>query len=54
MFLAAIIYAFIGTLISQKIGLKLISLSNNQQRLEADLRYFLIRLREKFRNLIPF
>lgn len=51
MFLAAIIYALIGTLISQKIGFKLISLSNNQQRLEADLRYFLIRLREKFRTL---
>lgn len=50
MFLAAVIYAFIGTLISQQIGFKLISLSNNQQRLEADLRYFLIRLREKFRK----
>lgn len=50
MFLAAIIYALIGTLISQKIGFKLISLSNNQQRLEADLRYFLIKLRENFKK----
>lgn len=50
MFLAAIIYALFGTLISQKIGFKLIPLSNDQQRLEADLRYLLIRLREKFRT----
>lgn len=42
MFWAAIIYALLGTLISQKIGFKLVCLSNNQQRSEADLRYFLI------------
>ncbi|BAV75593.1 ABC transporter ATP-binding protein [Pseudomonas chlororaphis subsp. aurantiaca] len=46
MFWAAILYAFLGTYISQKIGFKLVSLSNNQQRSEADLRYFLIRFRD--------
>ncbi|MCF1485971.1 hypothetical protein LZ838_01200 [Pseudomonas sp. AA27] len=46
MFWAALLYAFLGTYISQKIGFKLVSLSNNQQRSEADLRYFLIRFRD--------
>lgn len=46
MFWAAIFYALLGTFISQKIGFKLVSLSNNQQRSEADLRYFLIRFRD--------
>ncbi|MGC7837683.1 SbmA/BacA-like family transporter [Pseudomonas wayambapalatensis] len=46
MFWAAILYALLGTFISQKIGFKLVSLSNNQQRSEADLRYFLIRFRD--------
>lgn len=46
MFWAAILYALLGTYISQKIGFKLVSLSNNQQRSEADLRYFLIRFRD--------
>ncbi|MNG79169.1 Inner membrane ABC transporter ATP-binding protein YddA [compost metagenome] len=46
MFWAAIIYALLGTYISQKIGFKLVSLSNNQQRSEADLRYFLFRFRD--------
>ncbi len=46
MFWVAILYAFLGTYISQKIGFKLVSLSNNQQRSEADLRYFLIRFRD--------
>lgn len=45
MFWAAILYALVGTYISQKIGFKLVSLSSNQQRSEADLRYFLIRFR---------
>ena len=47
MFWAAIFYALLGTCISQKIGFKLVSLSNNQQRSEADLRYFLIRFRDQ-------
>lgn len=51
MFFAALFYAISGTFISQKIGLKLINLSNIQQRSEADLRYCLIRLREK--DIIP-
>lgn len=46
MFWAAILYALVGTYVSQKIGFKLVSLSNNQQRSEADLRYFLIRFRD--------
>ncbi|MFK0312187.1 SbmA/BacA-like family transporter [Pseudomonas sp. NPDC090233] len=46
MFWAAILYALLGTYISQKIGFKLVSLSNNQQRSEADLRYFLFRFRD--------
>lgn len=46
MFWAAILYALVGTYISQKIGFKLVSLSNNQQRSEADLRYFLVRFRD--------
>lgn len=50
MFWAAIIYALIGTLISQKIGFRLVSLSNTQQRSEADLRYFLIQLRDRHLN----
>lgn len=46
MFWAAILYALLGTYISQRIGFKLVLLSNNQQRSEADLRYFLIRFRD--------
>ncbi|OUM37769.1 hypothetical protein B8W72_03540 [Pseudomonas putida] len=46
MFWAAIFYALLGTYISQKIGFRLVSLSNNQQRSEADLRYFLFRFRD--------
>lgn len=45
MFWAAILYALLGTYISQRIGFKLVSLSNNLQRSEADLRYFLVRFR---------
>jgi putative ATP-binding cassette transporter len=47
MFWAAILYALLGTYISQKIGFKLVSLSNKQQRSEADLRYYLIRFRNE-------
>lgn len=50
MFWAAILYALVGTYISQKIGFKLVSLSNNQQRSEADLRYFLVRFRDDTRT----
>lgn len=47
MFWAAVVYAVLGTWVSQKIGFKLVSLNNNQQRSEADLRYFLIRFRDR-------
>ncbi|XHF35196.1 hypothetical protein OXH62_09650 [Pseudomonas chlororaphis] len=46
MFWAAIVYALLGTFVSQKIGSKLVFLCNNQQRSEADLRYLLIRFRD--------
>lgn len=46
MFWAALTYAIIGTVTSQKIGFKLVALSNKQQRTEADLRFQLIKLRE--------
>lgn len=42
----AVLYSLFGTLITQLIGRKLISLSFNQQRLEANFRYRLIRVRE--------
>lgn len=47
MFWAAIIYALLGMYISQKIGFKLVSLNNKQQKSEADLRYFLVRFRDR-------
>ncbi len=47
MFWAAIIYALLGMYVSQKIGFKLISLNNKQQKSEADLRYFLVRFRDR-------
>lgn len=39
-------YSILGTILTQLIGRKLISLSFNQQRLEANFRYRLIRVRE--------
>ena len=47
MFWSAILYTFIGMYISQKIGFKLISLNNGQQKSEADLRYFLVKFRDR-------
>lgn len=46
MFWSAIMYALLGTFVSQKIGSKLVGLCNDQQRSEADLRYLLIRYRD--------
>ncbi len=43
---AAIVYALIGTWLTHKIGRRLVSLTFNQQRFEANFRYALIRLRE--------
>lgn len=47
MFWSAILYTFIGMYISQKIGFKLVSLNNGQQKSEADLRYFLVKFRDR-------
>lgn len=47
MFWVAIAYAVAGTFLSQKLGFKLVSLSNVHQRSEANLRYRLVRLRER-------
>ena len=43
---AAILYAFVGTWLTHKIGRKLVALNVDQQRFEANFRYALIRLRE--------
>ncbi len=42
----AIAYAFVGSVLAHLIGRPLIGLSFNQQRLEADFRYSLVRVRE--------
>lgn len=47
MFWSAILYTISGMYISQKIGFKLVSLNNNQQKSEADLRYHLVKFRDK-------
>jgi putative ATP-binding cassette transporter len=46
MVFAAILYAVVGTWLTQKIGSPLIGLLFNQQRYEADFRFSLVRLRE--------
>lgn len=47
MFWVAMLYSFVGMYIIQKIGFKLVLLSGKQQRYEADLRYLLIRFRDR-------
>jgi vitamin B12/bleomycin/antimicrobial peptide transport system ATP-binding/permease protein len=42
----ALIYSVVGTWITHRIGKKLINLNFNQQRVEADFRYSLIRVRD--------
>jgi putative ATP-binding cassette transporter len=42
----ALVYSLLGTIITQLIGRKLIPLAFNQQRLEANFRYRLIRVRD--------
>jgi putative ATP-binding cassette transporter len=44
--LAALIYAIFGTVLTQWIGSPLVTLDFNQQRLEADFRFNLVRVRE--------
>ena len=46
MFWVAVVYAFLGSWLTHKIGKPLITLDFNQQRFEADYRYALVRLRE--------
>ena len=43
---AALIYAIFGTALTQWIGSPLVTLDFNQQRLEADFRFNLVRVRE--------
>ncbi|MDA8125940.1 MAG: ABC transporter ATP-binding protein/permease [Deltaproteobacteria bacterium] len=43
---AALLYAIVGTWLTMRVGGPLIMLNFNQQRLEADFRYSLVRLRE--------
>src|ERR1700676_5479105 len=43
---AAVLYAALGTWLTQKIGHPLVGLMFNQQRFEADFRFSLVRLRE--------
>jgi vitamin B12/bleomycin/antimicrobial peptide transport system ATP-binding/permease protein len=43
---AALIYAILGTWLTARIGAPLIGLNFNQQRLEADFRFRMVRLRE--------
>ena len=42
----AILYSIVGTILAQFIGRPLVSLNYIRQRLEADFRYALVRLRE--------
>ena len=42
----AILYALVGTILTHLIGRRLISINFNQQRLEADFRFAMMRLRE--------
>ncbi|WP_158892197.1 MULTISPECIES: ABC transporter ATP-binding protein/permease [unclassified Pseudomonas] len=54
MFWAALIYATVGTWLTHLIGRRLIGLYNQQQRYEADLRFGLIRVREKAESVALF
>ena len=44
--MAAALYAVVGSLIIQKVGHPLVSINYQQQRVEADFRFGLIRVRE--------
>jgi putative ATP-binding cassette transporter len=51
MFWAALIYAAVGSWLTHLIGRKLIVLSNQQQRYEADMRFSLVRVRENAESI---
>jgi putative ATP-binding cassette transporter len=54
MFWAALLYAVAGSWITHLIGRRLIGLSNQQQRFEADLRFSLVRVRENAESIALF
>ncbi|SQG00389.1 ABC transporter ATP-binding protein [Paucimonas lemoignei] len=51
MFWAAFLYAVVGSWLTHVIGRRLIPLSNQQERYEADLRFSLVRVREHAENI---
>lgn len=51
MFWAALVYAAAGTWLARRVGLPLVDLTFEQQRLEADFRYGLVRLRENAESI---
>jgi putative ATP-binding cassette transporter len=51
MFWCALLYAIVGSWLTHLIGRKLITLNNQQQRYEADLRYAMVRVRENAESI---
>ncbi|RMQ47409.1 ABC transporter ATP-binding protein [Pseudomonas cichorii] len=51
MFWAALVYAVLGSWLTHRIGRRLIVLSNQQERFEADLRFALVRVRENAESI---
>ena len=51
MFWCALLYAAVGSWLAHLIGRRLIGLSNQQQRFEADLRFSMVRVRENAESL---
>lgn len=51
MFWAALLYAVVGSWLTHVIGKRLIGLSNQQQRFEADMRFSLVRVRENAESI---
>ena len=51
MFWCALLYAAVGSWLTHLIGRRLIGLSNQQQRFEADLRFFMVRVRENAESI---
>lgn len=51
MVFVTLLYSFIGTYFSHKVGKKLISLNYDQQRYEADFRFSMVRVRENSESI---
>lgn len=51
MFWCALLYAAVGSWLTHLIGRRLIGLSNQQQRFEADLRFSMVRVRENAESI---